>query len=662
MDGIRVKKLDEYLKEAEGAEELDKAAVTAPVTPAAEVVGAAVAPDGKVSPLATATPNLAGNVPAADTAAASAAELKAAEVPGVVSADTASATIAADADVSDDNKPAAAVVTNTNYPTALVANAPAVAPVTGPVPAATDDASAVATNEAYYSAMKKLDTLDLDAELNALSESLKALAEEDEAKDEAKPEDKKDDAAVAPAEEHKKETAPAVAAPVAPENPTPAKGESMNTIKNAADVEDAGLNKNNLSKTKTEAPDQTDMSLAAQDVICHIKDAEDVVSPDTVAAIKEALDVETPEGANPMDNAKGQESSDVADVEAKKDDIIHTIKSGTDVDNAVDVNAPVSDETEKSVTEALEAAADDGEADSQYQNAPAAQAAPEATAPVAATDVVDHKLDTTDVPEANAPTAATETLPEGPIDDKPLTPEVLEKGLDAASNPATAEPTAATPVAAPVTAPEAKPAEPADNKDAEADAKGDHAEPDGDEVKPVEPADNKDAAGDAAGDHKEPDGDEKPAEAPKAEEAKTDAPKADDEKKDDEKKEDAPEYASVKEAISLGSKYFNSDPAKKQKLTEQIALTIAAQNNDRGYAEYKRLISEAEVIRESLVYKYGVIAKNRTGDLLESMNPEAVKITPTASLLKPLTEDVEVVKAKQKADKTPLDDNKVIFR
>ena len=105
------------------------------------------------------------------------------------------------------------------------------------------------------------------------------------------------------------------------------------------------------------------------------------------------------------------------------------------------------------------------------------------------------------------------------------------------------------------------------------------------------------------------------------------------------------EYHSIKEAIQLGSKRFESEKDKKE-LVEHVAILLASENKDLMYEEYARLISEAVALKESIVKKYSIIANNRTNSLLEGMNQVETAIANNKSnLFKKLNEQQELNKA-----------------
>ena len=105
------------------------------------------------------------------------------------------------------------------------------------------------------------------------------------------------------------------------------------------------------------------------------------------------------------------------------------------------------------------------------------------------------------------------------------------------------------------------------------------------------------------------------------------------------------DYHSIKEAIQLGSKRFESEKDKKE-LVEHVAILLASENKDLMYEEYARLISEAVALKESIVKKYSIIANNRTNSLLEGMNQVETAIANNKSnLFKKLNEQQELNKA-----------------
>ena len=105
------------------------------------------------------------------------------------------------------------------------------------------------------------------------------------------------------------------------------------------------------------------------------------------------------------------------------------------------------------------------------------------------------------------------------------------------------------------------------------------------------------------------------------------------------------DYHSIKEAIQLGAKRFESEKDKKE-LVEHVAILLASENKDLMYEEYARLISEAVALKESIVKKYSIIANNRTNSLLEGMNQVETAIANNKSnLFKKLNEQQELNKA-----------------
>lgn len=89
------------------------------------------------------------------------------------------------------------------------------------------------------------------------------------------------------------------------------------------------------------------------------------------------------------------------------------------------------------------------------------------------------------------------------------------------------------------------------------------------------------------------------------------------------------EYSSLEEAVALGASYFLDDEARITKLTEQVALTMASENNDALFNEMVR--SQAIVNRcyNALLERYINEASNRVSSLLEELEaneaPQVVK-------------------------------------
>ena len=88
-------------------------------------------------------------------------------------------------------------------------------------------------------------------------------------------------------------------------------------------------------------------------------------------------------------------------------------------------------------------------------------------------------------------------------------------------------------------------------------------------------------------------------------------------------------YSSLEEAVALGASYFLADEARITKLTEQVALTMASENNDALFNEMVR--SQAIVNRcyNALLERYINDASNRVSSLLEELEaneaPQVVK-------------------------------------
>ena len=116
-------------------------------------------------------------------------------------------------------------------------------------------------------------------------------------------------------------------------------------------------------------------------------------------------------------------------------------------------------------------------------------------------------------------------------------------------------------------------------------------------------------------------------------------------------------YKSLKEAASLGKAYYRN-PEHKAKLVTECALLSAKEAKDLIYEEYRKTISKADMLKESLIAKYGKLAARRADIFLSRGLTE--EYNPQRKLFDKLNEQIVINNIDRKIQL--LEDSDVIFR
>ena len=116
-------------------------------------------------------------------------------------------------------------------------------------------------------------------------------------------------------------------------------------------------------------------------------------------------------------------------------------------------------------------------------------------------------------------------------------------------------------------------------------------------------------------------------------------------------------YKSLKEAASLGKAYYRN-PEHKAKLVTECALLSAKEAKDLIYEEYRKTVSKADMLKESLIAKYGKLAARRADIFLSRGLTEEYK--PQRKLFDKLNEQIVINNIDRKIQL--LEDSDVIFR
>ena len=78
------------------------------------------------------------------------------------------------------------------------------------------------------------------------------------------------------------------------------------------------------------------------------------------------------------------------------------------------------------------------------------------------------------------------------------------------------------------------------------------------------------------------------------------------------------EYSTLDEALSLGYEYFDTEE-KVNTLAEQVAFTIANDNNDRLFEELVEATAKANRLYEAVLNKYFEVGQERAISILEEL-------------------------------------------
>ncbi len=96
--------------------------------------------------------------------------------------------------------------------------------------------------------------------------------------------------------------------------------------------------------------------------------------------------------------------------------------------------------------------------------------------------------------------------------------------------------------------------------------------------------------------------------------------------------DEAKPYSSFEEAVALGYGYFNHSEDRVEKLTEQVALSLAEANEDKLFEEYVKVLGNANRLFNAIQEKYVDVANDNVNTLLKEMEelgtndaPDAVK-------------------------------------
>ena len=116
-------------------------------------------------------------------------------------------------------------------------------------------------------------------------------------------------------------------------------------------------------------------------------------------------------------------------------------------------------------------------------------------------------------------------------------------------------------------------------------------------------------------------------------------------------------YKSLKEAASLGKAYYRN-PEHKAKLVTECALLSAKEAKDLIYEEYRKTVSKADMLKESLIAKYGKLAARRADIFLSRGLTE--EYNPQRKLFDKLNEQIVINNIDRKIQL--LEDSDVIFR